>query len=142
MATNSFDGISNCDWPSVAAYQNLQSVIQAEVAQGLWANQLHVDGWCFILASPPQGVNNSWVTYTYRGISDNTQTTTVIWPVGWPAPAEDINGQLPSHFFTDIMISSATTTSDTVGVNSIGLLYETYAAPASQPSYKPAGDCV
>jgi hypothetical protein len=140
MATSSFADISN--WLPTEAYESVQSMIQNEVSQGLWDNQTHIDGWCMIAVSPTQGLNNSWVTYTYQLISDNTQTTTVIWPSGWPAPAENINGELPGHFFSGGTTGGSTETSDSVGVGVEAVLYETYAAPANPPTYKTAGDCV
>lgn len=132
MATGSFADISN--WLPEAAYSAIQTMIQNEVSQGLWENQDHIDGWCTIATSPKQGLDNSWVTYTYQLISDNTQTITVIWPAGWPAPAENINGELPGHFFS----------SETAGglAGGSGPIHKTYAAPANQPTYKIAGDCV
>lgn len=147
MATNSFDGITNYVWQPTTGYEQLQSNIQAEVDQGLWANQTHIDGWCLIASLPSQGFNNSWVTYTYQSKADNTQTTTVIWPAGWPAPAENINGQLPSHFFTSSAPTTSTTSSsatmspNVVSVNSIEMLYQVYTAPTAQPTYKIAGEC-
>lgn len=146
MATSSFGDISSCTWPSVAAFQQCQATIQNEVEQGLWDNGMHIDGWCLIATSGPQGSGNTWVAYTYQNKADNTQTATVIWPAGWPAPAENINGQLPSNFFTGS--TSATATSGTTAVanamvvNSIEVLYQVYDAPTSQPTYKAAGECV
>jgi len=143
MATGSFSEISNYDWAPTSTYQTIQSMILAEVEQGLWANEDHIDGWCFILASPLQGVNNSWVTYTYQLMSDNTQTTTVIWPAGWPAPSENINGQLPSHFFSKQSTGGgSTSTPGAIGIAVEEVLYETYTSPSGQPTYKAAGACL
>lgn len=139
MATSSFADIS--EWQLAEAYQEIQAMIQDEVNQGLWENQMHIDTWCMIAISPTQGQENSWVTYTYHLISDHTQTATVIWPAGWPAPAENINGQLPSHFFSAGTTSGSSGTPTAVGVSTGMVLYETYAAPANQPTYKAAGDC-
>jgi hypothetical protein len=141
MATSSFEGITDHNWQPATTYQAVQSTIQAEVEQGLWANQVKPNGWCFIQTSPPLGANASWVTHTYQSISDRTQTASVIWPAGWPAPAENVNGQLPSHFFTNAPTSGTTVTP---GIMSIGTepLHETTTAPTSQPTYKPAGECV
>ena len=135
MATSSFVDISN--WLP-EAYATIQSMIQEEVNQGLWSNQGHIDGWCTIAVSPTQGMNNSWVIYTYQRISDSSQTMTVIWPAGWPAPAENINGELPAHFFS----SSTTGTSGATSLSIQKALFETYAAPANRPTYKEAGKCV
>lgn len=135
MANSSFYNVSSQNWLPETIYQTIQVTIQEEVDQGLWANQAHTDGWCCIFTSQPQGVNNSWVTYTYQLISDNTQKATVVWPAGWPPPAENINGLLPSHFFSSqsSLLASA---------GSIGSLSQTSAAPAFQPTYKPAGECI
>ncbi len=141
MATHSFAEISNYNWQPTTAYQAIQSMIQNEVNQGLWANQIHPNDWCCISTTPPQGAQNSWVTYTYQRISDHTQTDTVTWPVGWPAPADNINGQLPSHFFTGTTNGSGAT-SEAMGV-SIGVaLFTAQAAPSSSLAYKPAGECM
>lgn len=140
---DSFADVNTYEWAPTAAYQSLQTMIQNEVSQGLWANEDHIDGWCFILVSSPQGVNSSWVTYTYQLRSDNTQKATVIWPAGWPAPAENINGQLPSHFFSNQTTGSGTTMqSGAVGVSVEEVLYMTYASPTSPPTYKIAGECM
>lgn len=140
MATNSFADISTHNWEPTSMYQELQSLIQNEVNQGLWANQAQPNGWCNVVTSAPHGVNNSWVTHTYQRISDPTQTCTVTWPAGWPAPAENINGELPAHFF-----ASTSTTSPGALSTSIAEaepLSRTSAAPATPPSYKPVGECV
>jgi hypothetical protein len=141
MATSSFADISN--WQPTATYGTIQAMIQNEVSQGLWANQMHIDGWCTVAVSGPIGLGNSWVTYTYQLISDNTQTATVIWPAGWPAPAENINGELPSHFFSNSTTSTggSTVVSGAVGVQIEAALYQTSAAPGNQPTYKVAGEC-
>jgi hypothetical protein len=141
MATSSFSEISTYSWAPTSTYETIQSMIQAEVNQGLWANEAHIDGWCCILASPLQGANNSWLTYTYQLISDNTQTATVIWPAGWPAPSENINGQLPQHFFSN-QTKSGSSTPGAIGVGMKAVLYETYASPSGQPTYKAAGACL
>lgn len=142
MTTNSFADIGSYNWQPVSAYQTVQSLIQQEVDQGLWANQAHVDGWCSTSVAPVQGADNSWVIYTYQLISDSTQTTTVVWPAGWPAPAENINGQLPNHFFSGGTTSSSTTTDSVSRVPTRQALYETYASPTGQPTYKAAGACI
>ncbi|MGH2480275.1 MAG: hypothetical protein ACRDHW_11515, partial [Ktedonobacteraceae bacterium] len=100
MTTSSFANTSSLSWQPASAYQTILSTIQNEVNQGLWTNQEHIDDWCCILVSPPQGMNNSWVIHTYQLTKNSSQQTTVIWPAGWPAPSENINGQLPSHFFS------------------------------------------
>lgn len=139
MATSSFADISG--WlPEV--YSTIQDMIQDEVNQGLWENQEHIDGWCAIAVSPTQGINNSWVTYTYQLMSNNDQTTTITWPAGWPAPAENINGELPGHFFSGSTSGGSTKTPGAIGVGIENILFETYAAPANQPTYKIAGTCV
>lgn len=139
MATRSFADIS--DWQPTTAYQEIQAMIQDEVNQGLWDNLEHIDTWCMIAVSPTQGLENSWVTYTYHLISDHTQTATVIWPACWPAPAENVNGQLPHHFFSAGTASGSSKTPTSIGVSIEAALYETYTAPAKQPTYKAAGDC-
>lgn len=141
MATSSFADTSTYTWQPTSVYQTIQSTIQNEVNQGLWANTEHIDGWCCIQVSPPQGLNNSWVIYTYQLIRDSSQKTTVIWPAGWPAPAENTNGHLPSYFFS----SGTTSSSGTSGIASINTekaLYQTQNAPTSAPAYKTAGSCI
>ncbi len=138
MATSSFEDISTQSWEPTSLYQEIQTRIQSEVDQGLWANQEQIYGWCNLLTSTPYGVNNSWVTHTYQRIGDPTQTSTVIWPAGWPAPAENINGELPTHFF-----ASATNTPSGGPNDSLALpLPQTSAAPTTTPTYKPAGSCL
>lgn len=137
MATDSFADINQYDWLPITAYQTILSLILAEVEQGLWANSAHPDDWCCINTSPPHGVNNSWVTYTYQLISDITQALSLVWPAGWSPPAENINGELPSHFF-----AGATTSMPTGAAPTAQPFHETYAAPATQPAYKSAGLCV
>ncbi len=146
MATDSFVDIIDYNWLPTTAYQEVLAMIQAEVEQGLWANQAHLDGWCNIATSAPHGVNNSWVTYTYQLISDITKTITLIWPVGWPPPAENINGELPGHFFAGTATGTATITPEETVSSGSGTitaqpLHKTYAAPAGQPTYKPANMC-
>lgn len=136
MATSSFADVSS--WQS-AQYQTIQSTIQQEVAEGLWENEDHVDGWCLVATSPPQGFNNLWVIYTYQLISDPTHTTTVVWPANWSAPAENINGQLPSYFFTGQVASSIQPRG---GGGENQPFYQVYAPPSSRPTYKLAGDCL
>lgn len=137
MATSSFASTSVYNWQPVTVYQAIQSTIQSEVDQGLWANQVNSDGWCCVATSPPQGANSSWVVYTYQLISDRTQKTTVVWPAGWPPPAENINGQLPSHFFSGPSNSSSGVVSQNTEP-----LYQVYPSPTTQPVYKSAGTCV
>lgn len=138
MASSSFEDISTQNWEPASLYQAVQSRIQSEVDQGLWANQVQPHGWCNVLTSAPHGVNNSWVTHTYQRIGDPTQTSTVTWPAGWPAPAENINGELPTHFF-----ASAANTSSSVHNDSLALpLPQVFAAPVTPPTYKPAGECL
>ncbi len=138
MATSSFADISN--WQPTTTYEAIQTTIQNQVTQGLWANEMHIDGWCMVEVSGPIGLNNSWVTYTYQLISDNTQTATVIWPAGWPAPSENINGQLPT-FFTSGTTSGSSKAPGAIGVQIEAALYQTSPAPSGQPTYKAAGEC-
>src|SRR5260370_42051828 len=112
MATNSFADITNHNWQS--AFQSIQSMIQKEVEQGLWANYAQPTGWCSISVSPPHGGNNSWTTHTYCHTKDSTQTASLIWPAGWPSPAENVNGDLPCHFF-----AGTSTISSTAGVTAV-----------------------
>lgn len=142
MATSSFADASATSWQPSSAYQTIQTTIQNEVSQGLWTNAEHIDGWCCIQTSPPQGANNSWVIYTYQLIRDTTQKATVIWPAGWPPPAENINGQLPSHFFSGSTSSGSTATPQIAMINPTTLLYQTQNAPTTAPAYKVAGECV
>lgn len=114
-------------------YQALQSMIEEEVAQGLWENQEHLDTWCTINTSPAQGFENLWVLHTYQRMGDSTETITVIWPAQWPAPAENINGELPCHFFSG---------SATKGTALAMPTFQVSAPPAFQPTYKPAGECI
>ena len=146
MATDSFANVSKVTWEPVTAYQSIQTSIQQEVGQGLWANQERTDGWCCIGTSSPYGVNNSWVTYTYQLISDIAQTASVIWPAGWSAPAENINGELPNNFFAVTFNSAAS--SNIMGLDpgsgsgtTTTPLYALHAAPVSKLVYKTAGIC-
>jgi hypothetical protein len=146
MATDSFANVSHTNWLPATAYQSIQTSIQQEVGQGVWANREHTDGWCFIGASTPYGINNSWVTYTYQLISDSTQTATVIWPAAWPAPAENINGQLPTHFFNVTFNTAASSNimgldSGESGAITTQPLYQLYVAPVNKVTYKAAGIC-
>lgn len=138
MATSSFEDASTLSWEPSSVYQEILSAIQDEVEQGLWTNQERIDGWCCIDVSPPQGQNNSWVTYTYQLTKDTTQQMTVIWPAGWSAPAENINGQLPCHFFS----GGSSSTPDAVVIGLEVDFYKANAAPNAQPTYKLAGSCI
>lgn len=139
MATISFADISNYNWQPTTVYQAIQTLIQEEVNQGLWTNEAHIDSWCFVLVSSPWGVNNSWVTYTYQLSTDTTQRKTVNWPCGWPAPSENINGDLPHHFFSGI--ANAPTSGLSPAVIG-GAPHASSASPSGQPAYRIAGDCV
>jgi hypothetical protein len=130
MATSSFAYIEN--WES-NLYQTIQSIILEEVTQGLWENQDHLDTWCAVDRSPTQGFENLWVLHTYQRLNNPSQTITVIWPADWPAPAENINGELPCHFF------SGQTGSKTALVMPP---FQVSAPPTFQPVYKPAGECI
>jgi len=130
MATSSFDFIE--DWESTL-YQTIQLMIQEEVTQGLWENEAHLDTWCAINTSPTQGFGNLWVEHTYQRQDDPSQTITVVWPAQWPAPAENINGELPCHFFSGQTSSRNTLARPTFQIS---------APPAYQPTYKPAGECI
>ena len=136
MATSSFADVSN--WQS-AQCQTIQSTIQQEVAQGLWENGDHKDTWCMVATSPVQGFDNLWIIYTYQLISDPTQITTVPWPANWPAPAENINGQLPGYFFSGQVASSIQPRG---GGGETQPFFQVYAPPSPQPTYKLAGECV
>jgi hypothetical protein len=114
-------------------YQTIQLMIEEEVTQGLWENHEHLDTWCTINSAPAQGFENLWVVHTYQRMGDPTETLTVIWPVDWPAPAENINGELPCHFF-----SGQTTKGTALALPT----FQVSAPPASQPTYKPAGECI
>ncbi len=138
MANSSFEDISTHNWGPASTYQALQTLIQNEVNQGLWANQAQPQGWCSIATSAPHGVNNSWVTHTYQQINNPTQTSVVVWPAGWPAPAENIHGELPAHFFA----SASTTSHGAVDASIAEPLSQTSAAPTTPPTYKPTGQCV
>lgn len=136
MPTTSFSDISSVNWQPSTTYQAVQSSIQSEVNQGVWDNDAHIDIWCTIAVSPPQGVNNSWVTFTYS--NSNSQTQTVLWPSGWPAPAEDKNGRLPSHFF----VRTTGGTGAHPGAIAVQVLSDTDTAPAAQPAYRVARACI
>lgn len=150
MATSSFEDISEQVWEPTSSYQTLQIMIQSEVEQGLWINQTQPDGWCLIATSDPHGVSDSWVTHTYQYISDLTQTSVVIWPAGWPAPAENINGDLPCHFFasgstvsnTSVSTSVSTTSTEASSGSMAVPFSQTSAAPTTPPTYRIAGRCV
>lgn len=137
MATSSFEDVSTLSWQPSSVYQEILSTIQGEVEQGLWTNEERIDGWCCIEVSPPQGQNESWVIYTYQLIADTTQQMTVIWPAGWSAPAENINGQLPCHFFS----GGSSSTTEVAIINPEVAFYKANAAPGTQPTYKLAGSC-
>lgn len=130
MATSSFAYIEN--WESTL-YQTIQSMIQEEVAQGLWENQEHLDTWCTIDSAPVEGFEDLWVLHTYQRQGDSIETITVIWPATWPPPAENINGELPCHFFAGQTGSGTALTLPPFQVS---------APPTFQPVYKPAGECV
>lgn len=138
MATTSFANISSLNWQPSTTYQAVQETIQAEVDQGLWENEVHIDAWCMIAVSELQGVGDSWVVYTYQNKNDHSQTATVLWPAGWPAPAENKNGQLPGHFF----VRSSSGTGQNPGALAAIVLSDTDIAPTTQPTYKPAGSCL
>lgn len=135
--STSFANISGLNWQPTTTYQSVQTGIQTEVDQGLWDNDVHIDIWCTIAVSETQGVDNSWVTYTYRNGNDNSQST-VLWPAGWPAPAENKNGQLPSHFFVRRTSGGGTNP----GGIAILVLSDVATAPTIKPPYKVAGTCI
>lgn len=137
MATGSFADIENHNWQPGTSYQSVQTQIQQEVNQGLWQNQAHPDTWCCIQTSAPHGTGNSWVTHTYQHSSNPTLKGSVVWPAGWPPPAENINSVLPSHFF------GSSTGGGGTAPGALSLpVSQTTSAPTSQPGYKPAGLCM
>jgi cytoskeletal protein RodZ len=153
MATSSFANINDQNWEPTSMYQQVQIMIQSEVDQGLWENHEQPSGWCLIATSDPHGVSSSWVTHTYQQISDTTQTSTVIWPASWPPPAENVNGELPAHFFSSVsttvtQTSAFSPTSLSAGASTTGEgntakpLSQTSAAPVNPPTYRVAGQCV
>jgi hypothetical protein len=139
MATDSFSDIGNLSWEPTTAYQEVQSTIQSEVNQGLWANTTSPNDWCSVETSPTYGPNDSWVTINYQSASDPTQTAAVTWPAGWPPPAANTQGQLPSHFFASV--AAPTSGSSSLAESGARPSSTTVAAPAAPPTYKPAGAC-